>query len=147
MNDTQRLLNIEEIKKLKARYFYHIDLKNWEGWRQEVFAPDASMHMPEAQEEPIKGVENIISWVREISGEEQTSIHHGFMPDIEIISSTEARGIWAMEDILMRPKDKPSPYGFTHMHGYGHYHDTYTRGPNGWRIQSTKLVRLHVDIT
>lgn len=147
MNDIERLMAIEEIKKLKARYFYHIDLKNWDGWREEVFAPDAIMHVPEAREEPVVGADNIIAWVQEISGEDQTTIHHGFMPDIDILSDTEATGIWAMEDILMRPKDKPSPYGFTHMHGYGHYHETYVKGPNGWRIKSTRLVRLHVELT
>jgi hypothetical protein len=31
--------------------------------------------------------------------------------------------------------------------GYGHYHDTYVKGPDGWRISSSKLTRLRRDLT
>ena len=39
MNDIERLLAIEEIKRLKARYFYAFDHKDWTMWREQVFAP------------------------------------------------------------------------------------------------------------
>jgi hypothetical protein len=69
------------------------------------------------------------------------------MPDIEILSETTAKGLWAMEDILRRPKDEPSEYGYTYLHGFGHYHETYARLPQGWRIKTTRLTRLHVEKT
>jgi hypothetical protein len=31
------------------------------------------------------------------------------------------------------------------MHGYGHYHETYVRLADGWRIKSIRLSRLRVD--
>ena len=40
MDDLERLVAIEEIKQLKARYFRCMDTKDWEGFA-EVFAPDA----------------------------------------------------------------------------------------------------------
>jgi SnoaL-like domain len=40
MNDLQRLLAIEAIKNLKARYFRSVDTKDWDGFKA-VFAPDA----------------------------------------------------------------------------------------------------------
>jgi hypothetical protein len=31
------------------------------------------------------------------------------------------------------------------MHGYGHYHETYERTDDGWRIKTITLTRLRVD--
>ena len=38
--DLGRLLAIEEIKQVKAKYFYGLDHKDWELWRREVWAAD-----------------------------------------------------------------------------------------------------------
>jgi hypothetical protein len=40
VNDIEKLLAIEEIKNLKARYFRCVDTKDWPGF-QAVFAPNA----------------------------------------------------------------------------------------------------------
>ena len=71
-----------------------------------------------------------------------TTVHHGHMPEITLTSDTTATGIWAMEDKLWWPEGSP----ITHLHGYGHYHETYEKGPDGWRIKTLKLTRLRVDI-
>lgn len=57
------------------------------------------------------------------------SIHHGHMPEIEILGPTSARGICAMEDNLYWQTSEPT-HGIASLRGYGHYHETYTR-PNG----------------
>jgi hypothetical protein len=57
----------------------------------------------------------------------------------------DGHGIWAMEDRLYRPKDQPHSSGFTYLHGFGHYYETYVRGPTGWRIKTTRLTRLRVE--
>lgn len=144
MTDLERLMAIEDIKRLKSRYFYYLDHKDWQGWKREVFAPDISMDVPEALAEPLVGVDTIVEWVAANAGN-QVSVHHGHMPDIEILSEREARGVWAMEDTLRLPKDDPALLGYTYLHGYGHYHETYTKRPEGWRIQSTRLTRLYVE--
>ena len=61
MTEVEKLLAIEEIKRLKSRYFRGLDTKNWDLW-----------------------------------------------------------------------------------HGFGHYHETYLKTEQGWRIQSTRLTRLKV---
>jgi hypothetical protein len=144
VTDLERLLAIEEIKRLKSKYFYCLDHKDWATWKSDVFAADASLHVPEAREEPFVGIDTIIGWVSQSAGQ-QISVHHGHMPDIEICSADFAKGIWAMEDILRLPKDRPSPMGYTYLHGFGHYHETYVRGPAGWRIKTTRLTRLYVE--
>jgi hypothetical protein len=145
VTDIERLLALEEIRTLKAKYFYYFDAKDWAKWKAEVWAPDAVLDVPEASMR-VEGVDNLIKWASESAGN-QVSTHHGHMPIIEILSDTTAKGIWAMEDILRLPNDQPSRYGYTYLHGFGHYHETYVRGPNGWRIKSTRLTRQHVDST
>ena len=44
MDDIERLVAVEEIRQLKARYFRCMDTKDWAGLT-DVFAPDAVMDM------------------------------------------------------------------------------------------------------
>jgi hypothetical protein len=141
MNDLDTLAHIEAIKRLKSRYFYHLDHKNWDGWRSEVFCPDASMDVQEARPEPFVGIENILTFLIPLL-DGVVTIHHGHMPDIQILSSTTASGVWAMEDVLFWPKGRRPDGVEGRVHGYGHYHETYARESVGWRIKSLRLTRL-----
>ncbi len=143
MDPIERLLAIEDIKRLKSRYFYCLDYKDWAGWKRDVFAPDLIFYVEEALAEPVRGVDTFIAWTAE-NAADQISVHHGHMPDIEILSPTEAKGVWAMEDTLRLPNG-PSPMGYTFLHGYGHYHETYVKLAVGWRIQTVRLTRLFVE--
>jgi hypothetical protein len=142
-----RLAAIEDIKQLKARYFRCMDTKDWAGFAQ-VFASDAVMDMSgemrDAQTEGdgiTRGNEAIAAFVRG-AVDPVTTVHHGHMPEITLTSDTTATGIWAMEDKLRWPDGAP----VRTLHGYGHYHETYTRTADGWRIQSTRLSRLRIDV-
>ena len=145
MNDVERLLAIEDIRCVKARYFYGLDHKDWDLWKAEVWAPDAELHVPEHRPEPYKGVDTIIGWVRESVGD-QVSVHHGHMPDIVFESDTSARVIWAMEDRLYRTKEFPLEDGSTTLHGFGHYRERYVKLACGWRLASSQLTRLRVEM-
>src|SRR5690606_35420468 len=70
------------------------------------------------------------------------SIHHGHMPEIEILSADQAAGIWAMEDRIFWPSNNPTVMGLESLHGYGHYHEKYRRVDGRWLIQSLKVTRL-----
>jgi len=145
MNNIDKLLALEEIKRLKSRYFWGLDHKDWDFWRREVWAPDARLIVPEASRECV-GIEAILAYVRE-STADQVSVHHGHMPDIEITSDTTATGTWAMEDRLYRTKQHPLADGSTYLHGFGHYLEAYVRLDAGWRIQTTRLTRLRVELS
>jgi hypothetical protein len=146
MDPLERLMAIEEIKQLKARYFRCMDTKDWEGFAG-VFAPDAAMDvsgdMPkEGDHDGItRGNNEIAAFVRS-AVDDVVTVHHGHMPEIEITSSTTATGLWAMEDKLRWPEGSPIKI----MHGYGHYHETYTKVDGHWRIATTRLSRLRIDI-
>jgi hypothetical protein len=142
MTDIERLLAIEEIKRVKSKYFYGVDHQDWELWRREVFTSDISMLMPDSQPDPIVGLDEVLTWVKPIM-KGAVSIHHGHMPDIELLSDTTAKGMWAMEDQIFWPDATAT--GLTYLHGWGHYHETYERTPAGWRIKTCRLSRLRVE--
>lgn len=139
------LADIEEICRLKARYFRYLDAKNWEGWRNEVLTADASMDVQEGQP-PVVGIDNIIAMLEQAVGRAVTA-HHGHMPEIDLTGPDTANGIWAMEDIVRWPADAPAWGKYTELHGAGHYIETYVRGPSGWRIKTVQLTRLFADLS
>ena len=142
MDEIERMTAIEDIRRLKARYFRCLDTKEWDGFR-DVFAADAEMDMrPEAGERGlVHGNQAIADFVRGVVGDVET-VHHGHMPEIDLTSATTATGVWAMEDLLRWPAGGP----FGSMHGWGHYHETYTKEGGSWRIQTLALTRLRRDI-
>jgi SnoaL-like domain len=135
---------IEDIKRLKARYYRSMDTKQWDGWN-DVFAPDATLDTTEeaAHLSIVEGREQIITFVSgQLVG--VTTCHHGHMPEIELTSPSTANGIWAMEDHLWVNEGSELP--FRHMHGYGHYHETYEKIGDRWYIKTLKLTRLRIDV-
>lgn len=145
MDDLQRLVAIEEIKQVKAKYFYGLDNKDWDLWQREVWADDGELHVPEFRPEPFAGRQAVIAYVSESVGD-QVSVHHGHMPIIEFVSDTEAKVIWAMEDRLFRTREMPLYDGSTYLHGWGHYRETYVKTPHGWRIKASQLTRFRVEM-
>lgn len=143
MSPIEKLVAIEEIKQLKARYFYFMDHKDWDNWRTQVWAPDARLEIPEI-DTVFTGGDLIVEKVA-LQADGQVSVHHGHMPIIEITSDTTATGIWAMEDRLYREKPHPFDDDFNFLLGFGHYHESYVRLDCGWRIASTRLTRLRVQ--
>jgi uncharacterized protein (TIGR02246 family) len=131
--------DLEAIKQLKARYFRTMDTKDWAGMR-EVFAPDVLIDTTEDGAPLVEGRDAFLEFL-EPTLADVTTVHHGHMPEIELTSETTATGIWAMEDHLWWPEGSP----LQHLHGYGHYHETYVKLADGWRIQSLKLTRLRRD--
>lgn len=138
MSDADEL---EAIRQLKARYFRFMDTKDWEALA-DVFTDDVEMDMRGEGSELIRGREAYLPFIRQtLDG--VTTVHHGHMPELTLTSPTSATGTWAMEDKLWWPPGGP----IAHMHGYGHYHETYERGADGaWRIKTCRLTRLHREV-
>jgi uncharacterized protein (TIGR02246 family) len=130
--------DVEAIRQLKARYFRTMDTKDWAGMRA-VFTDDVVMDTSESGGGVITGADEFLAFLSETLADVVT-VHHGHMPEIAITSPTTATGIWAMEDMLRWPNGME-------LHGYGHYHETYEKTDDGWRIASTKLTRLRSDFT
>jgi len=136
----QRLIAIEEIKQLKARYFRFLDTKRWDEWGS-VFATDVVMDVPEA-DMVVTGRAEVVDFVRSALEGTRTA-HHGHMPEIEITGADTGRGTWAMFDYVEWPSAEGEPR--VGLNGYGHYLDEYVREDGQWRIARTRLERLRVD--
>jgi len=130
--------DLEAIKQLKARYFRTMDTKDWAGMRP-VFADDVVVDTSESGGDVVRGADAFMEFLSETL-RDVTTVHHGHMPEIEITSASTAQGVWAMEDHLRWPDGGE-------LHGFGHYHETYERVGETWRIQSLKLTRLRLDFT
>lgn len=143
MNDIDKLLAIEAIKQLKARYFRCVDTRDWEGFK-EVFAVDGVFDISDDVPGCILTGREQIAAAASVPLAGCVSVHHGHCHEIEITSASTARGIIAMEDMLRWSDDAQSP--IRSLHGYGHYIETYERIAGSWCIKTMKLTRLRVDI-
>jgi len=135
---SKALEEIEQIKKLKARYFRLMDMKLWEEWG-EVFAEDATVHVVTMAGIEVfwEGRQQIVTNNSSILNDVIT-VHHGHMPEIEMTGAATATGIWAMSDYLVFPNG-------TFLNGYGHYHEEYVKENGQWRIKSLSLTRLREE--
>jgi SnoaL-like domain len=135
----RRLVDIEEIKQLKARYFRLVDAKDWDAWGC-VFAIDAVLEIPEG-DLVHRGRDEIVANVSTVMADLRT-VHHGHMPEIELTGPDSARGVWAMFDYVEWPAQDDRCVG---LRGYGHYVEEYVREDGEWRIARSRLDRLRVD--
>lgn len=145
----EQLEAVEEIRRLKARYFRYVDTKQWDRFA-DLFTADAELHVPVNRREPLRGGEEISRRVRQGLAE-MITIHHGHAPEIEILSADAARAIWPMYDRLMTTSntlgaDADAPGFGPRYEGFGHYTEEYVRGEDGrWRIARSELRRLHLE--
>ena len=154
MDPLARLIAIEEIKQLKARYFRAVDTKDAALLRS-VFTDDATADYRGAATDSRSGV-NAIPGNTEavvVTGDAitegvmnsvvgLTTVHHGHIAEIEIHNEAEASAIIPMVDHLMMPDDS----AIASLDGWGHYHETYRKVSNDWKIASLRLSRLRVDV-
>ncbi|MDB5985948.1 MAG: hypothetical protein JWR16_1001 [Nevskia sp.] len=148
MDRIDELFAIEEIKRLKARYFECIDDQLWKEWGA-LFCEDATMDIAGDQPGPdsvVQGADRIAATVSGYLVGART-VHHGHTPRIEMLSEHDARGVWAMQDLVIWPEPTVPPGPFRRLQGYGHYHETYSREAEGWRIKSLRLTRLHLELS
>jgi hypothetical protein len=174
----ERLVAIEDIKQLKSRYFRFMDQKNWDEF-EKLFTQDVVFDLREAifardqvtkevhksgevlvRPEQIvekdwlqRGATNVRQW-EEMILTGVVTVHQGHMPEIELTSSTSARGYWTLEHRLRFPRknanadvfwfpDRSKPVEY---HGYGLYDETYEKQAGKWLIKTLKLTHFRVDI-
>lgn len=142
------LVDLEEIKRLKARYCRYVDTKQWDKLAT-LFAPGTTFEgfgsAPPGADAAmfISGISKRLADV--------VSIHHCHMPEIEMTGAETARGLWSMMDYLefpadSAPKEAPGSRGF---YGWGYYEEEYKRtGPNTgdpWQFTFLRLTRQRID--
>lgn len=157
MTDVEEVLAIERIKRTKARYWYYMDMKDWDGLAT-VFTTDAIVDfrgerdlkpgqpislLPPVEEAlaagdvaTYQGRDFIAKWYGELLQEWRT-VHHGHASIIEVTGKDSATGIWPLFDYISD--------GIRTMKGYGHYYENYRFEDGEWRIAYLALTRLWKD--
>lgn len=127
--------DVEEIKKLKARYFRGLDTKDWDLYSS-VFADDVVVDLRRAGGERFEGREAFMAYARGMTMVQ--SVHHGHMPEIDLTGPTSATGVWALEDYNIWEDGSQN-------HGWGHYLETYEKQGDRWFIKTMALSYLRVE--
>ena len=151
MNPLERLLAIEEIKQLKARYFRGVDTGNAEMVRA-ILAEDCFLDYRGCCTDPATGSDfmpalNVVlrgkeSWSSKgLSAAGIVSVHHGYNCEVTLTSNTTANGIWSMTDRLFMPPGAP----FAVMTGFGYYHETYQKADDAWKLKTLRIERIRVE--
>jgi hypothetical protein len=138
-SDCAVLLDVEAIKQLKARYCRYLDTKDWTAWR-DVFTDDFVSDTEDSGGRTVRGADEFVAYIRKTLGKSsKPTVHQVHAPEIELTSATTARGVWALQDVVRLAPG-------LNLNGHGHYHETYEKIDGQWRIKTSKLTRLRVDI-
>ena len=141
MNSLDRLVAIEGIKAVKARYCRFVDTRQWDALR-DLFTETATFHDQSGAMGDVANLDIFIAAVRAgLNG--CISVHHIHAAEIEVTSDITASAIWAMEDRLLWEQGSGSP--LRSLHGMGHYVERFERIGGTWKITAWALTRLRVD--
>jgi uncharacterized protein (TIGR02246 family) len=127
--------DVEEIRKLKARYFRALDTKDWDLY-EAGFAPDVVVDLTRAGGQRFEGRDAFMAYARAMTIVQ--SVHHGHMPEIELTGPQSASGVWAMEDYNIWEDGSQN-------HGWGHYLETYAKRDGRWLISTMALSYLRIE--
>ncbi|WP_404477294.1 nuclear transport factor 2 family protein [Novosphingobium sp. BL-52-GroH] len=143
-DDLARLVDLEAIRMVKARYCRLLDTKEWDGFIA-LFTSDAVMDVQEdTGNPPITGHAAILEQVR-FAVMDARSAHQVHSSEIDL-GDDEAHVVTAMQDqVVWAPGKCPIPGGAS-ITGFGHYHERYVRVEGEWKIAALKLTRLYVEV-
>ncbi|MFF1485438.1 nuclear transport factor 2 family protein [Streptomyces sp. NPDC058319] len=151
MDAAERLAITEDVRRLMARYARYADHHRWQDLAG-LFAPDGTYTPYKPDGTPwlrMEGREDIAAKLASANTPEDTLIHHLFSSEVDVDSAASARGVWAMEDLIIRPEgiEPPADFPFKGMHGYGHYRGRFVVLDGSWYIAELEQTRLHMDFT
>jgi len=133
------LLEIEAIKRLKYAYLRCLDQKNWD--ELATLLTEDAVARYSAGKYSYDGRDAIVQWLRDAMGAETFhSSHRGTHPEIELVSSDEATGVWALDDTVIE-----TGYDVT-IRGAAFYTDRYRKVDGRWLIAETGYQRSFEEI-
>ncbi|MEH6582914.1 MAG: nuclear transport factor 2 family protein [Halioglobus sp.] len=129
------LLEVEQIKKLKHRYFRHLDCKQFDAMLA-LFADDSSTSY-DSGSHSFEGKPAIREFFdTSLSDPKILHQHQGHHPEIELTSENTATGIWYMDDTVHILEHNIK------VRGNGIYWDEYVKVDGQWKIQHTGYERV-----
>ena len=159
MNDIERLIAAESIRKTKARYWYFLDMKMWRElgttFTRDVIVdfrgerdvkpggdynamPPVEKSLAEHDVAVQQGRDTAVKFIKDVV-ENWVTVHQGAAPIIDVTGPDSAKVIWPFFDYI--------DDGRHSLQGYGYYHETFRVEDGEWRIASFQLRRLRWDGT
>jgi len=126
--DVQRLIDIEDIRQLKHKYFATTDAKDFTALRA-LYTDDATFGAG--------GLDSPEAFIKFLSSPERATRktkHHGHNALITFTSATEAEGVWDYEAWTWQMRADGTLEEKAVRHNWGQYLDSYRKTPAGWRM-------------
>jgi ketosteroid isomerase-like protein len=134
----ERLIEIQAIHDLKGRRDHAVDRKDWDTYADLHTDDYVAMSIGD---KPIVGGRAAADALA-VHLANVTTVHHCHTPVITFEGADQAHGVWAMEDNLFWTRDGEKQW----LRGFGFYHESYRRGPDGkWRFSYRRLERTHAE--
>ena len=135
--DIQRLMDIEAIKQLKHAYFRCIDTANFEELGQLLHESVLVDFVGGNYAWHLEGRQAYLDAVRGAFHRQAIGHHNGHSPEIQLLSGSEATGIWYLADQM---------WMLNYQHytaGTALYRDRYIKVDGRWLIAETRYQRLY----
>lgn len=135
------LEDIEQIRRLKYAYCRCIDTANIAELKT-LFTEDASVrYQGGSYLFEVEGRDKILEALENAFHAEAIALHHVNHPEIDVISPTEATGVWYLKDWFCDLRHKII------TDGSALYRDTYVKRDGRWLIQRATYERIFEIVT
>lgn len=135
------LEEIESIRRLKYRYCRCIDTANIPELK-ELFTEDASVsYVGGSYRFEVKGRAAILEALENAFHADAIAMHHVNHPEIDIVSPSEATGVWYLKDWFLDLRHKII------TDGTALYRDRYLKKNGHWLIQHASYERIYEIVT
>lgn len=135
--DIQRLMDIEAIKQLKHAYFRCVDTANLEELASLIHEDVTVCFKGGSYEWKLDGKQQYLDNIGASFSKESVGHHNGHQPEIQMLSETEATGLWYLADNMWLLKHNSKTFG-TAL-----YWDRYEKVEGKWLIKDTQYERIY----
>ena len=134
--DIRILKDIEEIKRLKHRYFRCIDMANLTELAELLHEDVTVDFVGGTYRFQLTGRDEYVRMIGQAFHAEFVGQHNGHHPEIDVLSETEATGVWYLSDVALNLRSNVSTSGSSL------YRDRYVKVDGVWKIRETAYHRI-----
>lgn len=134
--DIRILKDTEAVKRVKYRYFRCIDTANLTELAELIHEDVEVDLIGGTYRFQTQGRDNYVRMIGDAFHADFVAMHNGHHPEIDILSETEAKGLWYLSDIVLNLRDNACTMGSAF------YRDRYVKVDGAWLIRETHYERV-----
>jgi hypothetical protein len=136
--------NAANIQFAMSAYCRNLDLQQWDKWRT-LMADEATFDFENVEGDRIAYFDNPSELIKVCMEylKDTVTVHHLHNQEILHMDENSADVIWAMEDRLYFQKNENRDASY--FHGYGHYHISFVKKEDTWKIAKLGLTRVKMS--